>query len=156
MPNLMQEIDREQRKKKVPAFNIGDVVDVHIKIKEGDRERVQIFNGVVICRSGSGAQENFTVRRIVQGEGVERIFPVHAPVVVDVVVKKRGKVRRAKLFYLRDRTGKSAKVKEQLGAIPGAEIKAAEPQPVPAPAPAAEPEKTPEIAQQPAAQEKKE
>ncbi|MEW6027767.1 MAG: 50S ribosomal protein L19, partial [Planctomycetota bacterium] len=85
------------------------------------RERVQIFNGVVIGRKGSGIHETFTVRRIVHGEGVERVFPVHAPVVVNVVVKKRGVVRRAKLFYLRDRTGKSAKVREQLGAIPGFE-----------------------------------
>lgn len=117
----MTEIEKEQRKKKIPHFNVGNIVDVHIKIKEGDRERVQIFNGVVIARKGSGIYETFTVRRIVHGEGVERIFPIHSPVVVNVIVKKRGKVRRAKLYYLRGRTGKSAKVKEQLGAIPGAE-----------------------------------
>lgn len=121
MLNLMQEIDKEQRKKKVPHFDIGDIVDVHVKIKEGDRERIQIFNGVVIGRKGSGIHETFTVRRIVHGEGVERVFPVHAPVVANVVVKKKGSVRRAKLYYLRDRTGKSARVREQLGAIPGAE-----------------------------------
>jgi len=117
----MTGIEKEQRKKKTPNFSVGDIVDVHIKIKEGDRERIQIFNGVVIARKGSGIYETFTVRRIVHGEGVERIFPIHSPVVVNIVVKKRGKVRRAKLYYLRGRTGKSAKVKEQLGAIPGAE-----------------------------------
>lgn len=118
----MMELEKEQLKKKAPHFDIGDIVDVHIKIREGDRERIQIFNGVVIGRKGSSIYETFTVRRIVHSEGVERVFPVHAPVIVNVVVKKRGVVRRAKLYYLRDRTGKSAKVKEQLGAIPGAEI----------------------------------
>lgn len=117
----MTEIEKEQGKKKIPYFSVGNIVDVHIKIKEGDRERIQIFNGVVIARKGSGIYETFTVRRIVHGEGVERIFPIHSPVVVNVTIKKRGKVRRAKLYYLRGRTGKSAKVKEQLGAIPGAE-----------------------------------
>lgn len=117
----MSEIEKEQRKKKIPNFSVGDIVDVHIKIKEGDRERIQVFNGVVIARKGSGIYETFTVRRIVQGEGVERIFPLHSPVVVNVAIKRRGKVRRAKLYYLRERSGKSAKVKEQLGAIPGAE-----------------------------------
>ena len=131
MLNLMLEIEKEQRKKKVPHFDIGDIVDVHVKIKEGDKERIQIFNGVVIGRKGSGIHETFTVRRIVHGEGVERVFPVHAPVVANVVVKKRGQVRRAKLYYLRDRTGKSAKVREQLGAIPGAEPIAAEGEPRP-------------------------
>jgi large subunit ribosomal protein L19 len=121
MTNLMTEIEKEQRKKKIPNFSVGDIVDVHIKIKEGERERIQIFNGIVIGRQGSGIYETFTVRRIVHGEGVERIFPIHSPVVVNVAVKKRGKVRRAKLYYLRERTGKSAKVREQLGAIPGAE-----------------------------------
>jgi large subunit ribosomal protein L19 len=121
MDNLMIEVEKEQRTKRIHKFNVGDIVDVHIKIKEGDRERVQIFNGVVIARNGSGIYETFTVRRIVHGEGVERIFPIHSPVVVNVVVKKRGKIRRAKLYYLRGRTGKSAKVKEQLGSIPGAE-----------------------------------
>jgi large subunit ribosomal protein L19 len=133
MLNLMQEIDKEQRKKKVPHFDIGDIVDVHVKIKEGDKERIQIFNGVVIGRKGSGIHETFTVRRIVHGEGVERVFPVHAPVVANVVVKKRGQVRRAKLYYLRDRTGKSTKVREQLGAIPGFETFEAEAPPTEAP-----------------------
>jgi large subunit ribosomal protein L19 len=142
MLNLMQEIDKEQRKKKVPHFDIGDIVDVHVKIKEGDKERIQIYNGVVIGRKGSGIHETFTVRRIVHGEGVERVFPVHAPVVVNVVVKKRGIVRRAKLYYLRDRTGKSAKVREQLGAIPGAET--IEEEATPAEAPKAEAPKTDE------------
>jgi large subunit ribosomal protein L19 len=121
MGNLLVEAEKEMRKKRIPNFRVGDVVDVHIKIKEGDKERIQIFNGIVIARKGGVINETFTVRRIVQGEGVERIFPIHSPLVVNVVVKKRGKVKRAKLYYLRGRTGKSTRVREQLGAIPGAE-----------------------------------
>ena len=89
-------------------FEIGDTVDVHVKIFEGDKERTQVFNGIVIGRRGSGTREHFTVRRIVEGEGVERTFPVHSPRVAGVVVKRRAKVRRAKLYFLRDRVGKQA------------------------------------------------
>jgi large subunit ribosomal protein L19 len=94
-------------------FEIGDTVDVHQRILEGDKERIQIFNGVVIARSGTGVTEKFTVRRIVAGEGVERKFPIHSPKVAKVVVKRHGKVRRAKLFYLRGRTGKATRLVER-------------------------------------------
>lgn len=101
-------------------FEVGDTVDVHVKIFEGDKERTQIFNGIVIGRRGSGTREHFTVRRIVEGEGVERTFPVHSPRVANVVVKRRAKVRRAKLYFLRDRVGKQAfRLKERpLAAAP--------------------------------------
>jgi large subunit ribosomal protein L19 len=112
-------------KESVPKFEIGDTVDVHVRILEGEKERVQIFNGVVIARSGSGTREMFVVRRIVQGEGVERKFPVHSPRIADVVVKRSGKVRRAKLYYLRDRTGKAVRLKERAPAkLTTAEAKA--------------------------------
>lgn len=92
---------------------MGDTVDVHIRIVEGDKERTQVFRGIVIGRRGSGINESFTVRRLVAGEGVERIFPLHSPAIEKIVVKKRGRVRRAKLYYLRDRTGKATKVAER-------------------------------------------
>ncbi|MFA5794712.1 MAG: 50S ribosomal protein L19 [Candidatus Brocadiia bacterium] len=118
----IEQLQQENVKKgRGKNFQVGDTVDVHVKIKEGDRERIQIFTGVVIGRKGSGIGETFTVRRLVQGEGVERVFPMHAPVVASIVVKRKGKVRRAKLHYLRDRVGKSARVRELLGIIPGAE-----------------------------------
>jgi len=94
-------------------FEIGDTVDVHQRILEGDKERIQIFNGVIIARSGTGVAENFTVRRIVAGEGVERTFPIHSPKLAKVAVKRHGKVRRAKLFYLRGRTGKATRLTER-------------------------------------------
>lgn len=94
-------------------FTVGDTVDVHTRILEGDKERIQIFGGVVIAMRGAGATENFTVRRIVAGEGVERTFPVNSPKVADVVVKRHARVRRAKLFYLRDRIGKATRLKER-------------------------------------------
>ncbi|MBI1345796.1 50S ribosomal protein L19 [bacterium] len=94
-------------------FEIGDTLDVHQRILEGDKERIQIFNGVVIARSGTGVAENFTVRRIVAGEGVERTFPIHSPKLAKVVVKRHGKVRRAKLFFLRGRTGKATRLTER-------------------------------------------
>jgi large subunit ribosomal protein L19 len=93
-------------------FHVGDTVDVHVKIKEGDRERVQIFTGVVICRRGRGANETFTVRRMISEQGVERTWPLLCPSIGNVEVKRRGKVRRAKLYYLRARKGKATKVKE--------------------------------------------
>lgn len=110
--DILSEVEKTCIKETVPKFNIGDTVDVHITIKEGDRERVQVFTGTVIARKGSGTRETFTVRRIVAGEGVERIFPIHSPVIADIKVRRRGKVRRAKLYYLRDRVGKATKVKE--------------------------------------------
>ena len=94
-------------------FTIGDTVDVHTRILEGDKERIQIFSGVVIAMRGAGVNENFTVRRIVAGEGVERTFPVNSPKVAEVVVKRHARVRRAKLFYLRDRIGKATRLKER-------------------------------------------
>ena len=110
--NIIDVVEKESMKEKVPQFKIGDLVDVHVKTIEGDKERIQIFNGMVIKRKGSGPRETFTVRRVVQGEGVERIFPVHSPNVADVKVKKSFKTRRAKLYYLRDRKGKGARLKE--------------------------------------------
>ena len=102
-----------KEKKDTPQFDIGDTVDVHTRILEGDKERIQIFNGVIIARAGSGSRANFTVRRIVQGEGVERKFPLHSPKIAKVEVKRSGVVRRAKLYYLRDRLGKSTKLRER-------------------------------------------
>jgi len=110
--DAISEIEKPYLRKKVPKFNVGDTVDVQIKLKEGDRERVQAFTGTVIARRGSGTRETFTVRRIVAGEGVERVFPLHSPAIEDIKVRRRGKVRRAKLYYLRSRVGKATKVKE--------------------------------------------
>ena len=101
-------------KETVPAFSVGDTVRVDVKIREGDRERIQAFEGTVIAKKGSGVAETFTVRRVSYGVGVERVFPLHSPNVAEVKVVRRGKVRRSKLYYLRDRVGKAAKVKEQL------------------------------------------
>jgi large subunit ribosomal protein L19 len=103
-----------QLKSVIPVLNIGDTVKVYVKIKEGERERVQIFEGTLIARRGGGISESFTVRRISYGVGVERVFPVHSPNVEKVEIVRRGRVRRSKLYYLRDRIGKAAKVKEQL------------------------------------------
>ena len=101
-------------KKDLPSFEIGDTVRVSVNIKEGERERIQMFEGTVIARKGSGVAETFTVRRVSYGVGVERVFPVHSPNVKDVTVVRKGRVRRAKLYYLRDRVGKAAKVKEKI------------------------------------------
>ena len=97
----------------VAKFEVGDTVDVHVRILEGDKERIQIFNGVVIAKRGSGTREMFTVRRIVAGEGVERSFPTNSPKIAKLVVKRHGRVRRAKLYYLRGRTGKSVRLAER-------------------------------------------
>ena len=110
---LMSIVEQATMKSSTPPFDIGDTVDVHVRILEGDKERIQVFNGVVIGRSGSGSREMFIVRRIVQGEGVERKFPLHSPRIADIVVKRSGKVRRAKLYYLRQRSGKSVRLKER-------------------------------------------
>ena len=104
----------EQLKTEVPAFEIGDSVVVHNKIKEGNRERIQLFEGTVIAKRNGGISETFTVRRIAYGVGVEKTFPLHSPSVVQVDVVRHGKVRRAKLYYIRERVGKAAKVKEQI------------------------------------------
>ena len=105
---------KEQLKTEVPVLNVGDTVKVHNKIKEGTRERIQIFEGTIIAKHGGGISETFTVRRVSFGVGVEKTFPVHSPNVDKVEIVRVGKVRRAKLFYLRDRVGKSAKVKERI------------------------------------------
>jgi len=97
----------------VPKFAIGDTVDVHTKIMEGDKERIQVFTGVVIAKSGAGSREMFTVRRIVAGQGVERKFPIHSPRIAKVDVKRSGVVRRAKLYYMRERSGKSTRLRER-------------------------------------------
>lgn len=101
-------------KKDVPAFEVGDTVKVHVKIKEGDKYRIQVFEGTVIAKKHGGINETFTVRRIAHGCGIERVFPVHSPIVDKVEVVRGGKVRRGKLYYLRNRVGKAAKVKEQI------------------------------------------
>ena len=128
-------IEKDWHRKKPVKFDVGDSVEVHVRIIEGDRERIQIFAGVVIAKRHEGLSETFTVRRMVQGEGVERIFPVHSPRVADIVVKKKGQVRRAKLHYLRDRVGRGTRVEEKLGALEkeqaAAPKKAEEPKPEP-------------------------
>ena len=131
----MQEIEKEYLRKELPPFQIGDVVDVQTRIKEGEKERIQLFTGVVLSRKhGAGVAATFTVRRIVQGEGVERIFPLHSPFVADVKVRKRSIVRRSKLYYLRNRSGKSARMRERIDAKN--EIVPGEAAPTPQPAPA--------------------
>lgn len=111
--DLMKLVEQASMKQEAPKFEIGDTVDVHCRILEGDKERIQIFTGVVIARSGSGTREMFTVRRIVQGEGVERKFPLHSPKIAKVEVKRSAIVRRAKLYFLRDRVGKAVRLKER-------------------------------------------
>ncbi len=108
-------IAQDSLKAEKPAFEIGDTVRVDVKIREGERERIQAFEGTVIAMRGSGVSETFTVRRVSYGVGVERVFPVNSPNVADVKVVRRGKVRRAKLYYLRNRVGKASKVKEKIG-----------------------------------------
>jgi large subunit ribosomal protein L19 len=112
--NTIQAFTNEQLKKEVPAFEIGDTVRVHNKIVEGNRKRIQLFEGTVIAKHGGGISETFTVRRISSGVGVEKTFPLHSPNVVAVDVTRVGRVRRAKLYYLRERSGKAAKVKEKI------------------------------------------
>ena len=107
-------ISEASMKENVPAFNIGDTIKVHVKIKEGDKSRIQVFEGTVIAKKHGGINETFTVRRVAHGCGIVRVFPLHSPVVDKVEIVRSGKVRRAKLYYLRDRVGKAAKVKEQI------------------------------------------
>ena len=111
--NHVAEVEKQSLKAEPPRFEIGDIVDVHVRIVEGEKERIQVFNGTVIARRGHGTGESFTVRRIVQGEGVERVFPVHSPRVAKVVAKRHSKVRRAKLYFLRDRVGKGVRLAER-------------------------------------------
>jgi len=107
-------ISNSSMKENIPEFNVGDTVKVHVQIKEGEKSRIQIFEGTVIAKKHGGISETFTVRRVSHGCGIERVFPVHSPAVDKVEVIRHGKVRRAKLYYLRDRVGKAAKVKEQI------------------------------------------
>lgn len=116
---LVQAVEQSQLKQNIPAFAPGDTVIVQVKVKEGDRERLQAYEGVVIAKKNAGLNSSFTVRKISNGVGVERVFQTHSPVVAGIEVKRRGDVRRAKLYYLRDRSGKSARIKEKLtGARP--------------------------------------
>jgi len=110
---LMNLVEASSLKAETPHFEIGDTVEVHCRILEGEKERVQIYTGVVIARAGSGSRETFTVRRIVQGEGVERKFPIHSPKIGKIVVQRSGVTRRAKLYYLRERTGKAVRLRQR-------------------------------------------
>lgn len=114
MNEILRAIEAEQLRTDLPNFKVGDNVKVYVKIKEGTRERVQMFEGTVIKKQNGGLRETFTVRRLSLGTGVERTFPINSPVIEKIEISRRGKVRRAKLFYLRDRVGKAAKVKELL------------------------------------------
>jgi large subunit ribosomal protein L19 len=110
---ILDKVETSSLRDEVPEFKIGDTVDVHTRILEGEKERIQIFNGVVIARSGTGIREMFTVRRIVGGEGVERKFPVHSPRIAQIEVIRKSYVHRAKLYYLRDRSGKAVRLRER-------------------------------------------
>ena len=114
MNDIIKNIEAEQMKESVPEFGVGDTVKVYAKIKEGEKERIQVFEGTVIGMRGEGLRESFTVRRVSYGVGVERVFPLHSPKVAKVEVVRHGKVRRAKLYYLRDRVGKAAKIVEKI------------------------------------------
>jgi len=115
MSRLIEQVEASCMKSEVPTFAIGDTVDVHTRILEGDKERTQIFSGTVISRNGRGTRSMFTVRRIVAGEGVERKFPLHSPRIARIEVKRSGVTRRAKLYYLRDRVGKGVRLRERRG-----------------------------------------
>ena len=112
--DLIKAFTNEQLKKEIPVIRIGDTIRVHNRIKEGNRERIQMFEGTVIAKHGGGISETFTVRRVAYGCGVEKTFPIHSPNVVKVEIVRSGRVRRAKLYYLRDRVGKASKVKEKI------------------------------------------
>ena len=114
MSKILEKIDSEQRKKEgITDFMIGDTIAVHVKIREGEKERIQVFTGTVIARDGKGATETITVRRISYGCGVERVFPIHSPSIAKIEVKRPGKVRRAKIYYLRNLSGKKSRIKER-------------------------------------------
>lgn len=112
--NIIKALEQEQMTRQIPDFSPGDTVVVEVKVKEGDRERVQAYEGVVIAKSNRGVNSSFTVRKISHGEGVERVFQSYSPAIGEITVKRRGNVRRAKLYYLRDRTGKSARIEEKI------------------------------------------
>jgi len=112
--DLLKTLEKSYMKSEIPHLNIGDTVRVHVRIKEGSRERIQVFEGTVIARKHGGIQETITVRRLSYGIGVEKVFPLHSPTIDDITVVRKGKVRRAKLYYLRGRVGKRAKVKEDI------------------------------------------
>ena len=114
MTNIIQELEQAQLKNDLPEFGPGDTVRVQVRVKEGDRERLQAFEGVVIAKRNRGLNSSFTVRKISYGEGVERVFQTHSPLIASIEVKRRGDVRRAKLYYLRSRTGKSARIKQKI------------------------------------------
>jgi large subunit ribosomal protein L19 len=114
MSKIMQQLESEQTGRTIPDFSPGDTVVVQVKVKEGTRERLQAYEGVVIAKRNRGANSSFTVRKISHGEGVERVFPTYSPAVAEIKVKRRGDVRRGKLYYLRDRSGKSARIKEKV------------------------------------------
>ena len=114
MSNIIAQLDAEQMKSDVPPFSPGDTVIVQVRVKEGARERLQAYEGVVIAKRSSGINSAFTVRKISHGEGVERVFQTHSPMIAEIKVKRRGKVRQAKLYYLRGRTGKAARIREKL------------------------------------------
>ena len=114
MTNIIQELEQAQLKNDLPEFGPGDTVRVQVRVKEGDRERLQAFEGVVIAKRNRGLNSSFTVRKISYGEGVERVFQTHSPLVASIDVRRRGDVRRAKLYYLRSRTGKSARIKQKI------------------------------------------
>lgn len=116
MSNIIEQLEAEQMNREVPDFGAGDTVVVQVKVKEGNRERTQAFEGIVIARRNRGLNSSFTVRKMSHGEGVERVFQTYSPALDSIEVKRRGDVRRAKLYYLRDRQGKSARIKEKLGA----------------------------------------
>lgn len=130
--NIIEEINKRQLKTNIPTFRPGDLVRVHAKITEGEKQRIQIFEGVVIKRKGGDIQETFTVRKVSYGVGVERVFPVHSPMIDKIEVKNRGKVRRAKLYYLRELSGRSARIanKDEFGTAAAALAKTAEAAPV--------------------------
>ena len=115
MSNIIKELEAEQLKADVPEFSPGDTLVVQVKVKEGDRERLQAFEGVVIAKKNRGLNSSFTLRKISHGEGVERVFQTHSPIIGEIEVKRRGDVRRAKLYYLRELQGKAARIKEKLG-----------------------------------------
>lgn len=114
MSNIIKELEAEQMTRKIPEFSPGDTVVVQVKVKEGNRERTQAFEGVVIAKRNRGLNSSFTVRKISHGEGVERVFQAYSPMIQEIQVKRRGDVRRAKLYYLRDRSGKAARIKEKI------------------------------------------
>ena len=114
MSNIIEQLEQEQINREIPAFRPGDTVSVQVKVKEGNRERLQTFEGVVIAKRNRGLNSAFTVRKISHGEGVERVFQTYSPAIADIVVKRRGDVRRAKLYYLRGLEGKAARIKEKL------------------------------------------